>query len=85
MPTKFHIEVFVNAGVSRSKLMAIPEPIDHEVFKPNRVLPPFLMPHEFVPSGTKPFIFLSIFKVTSEFTVLMNEIVGSSKGLEISY
>jgi glycosyltransferase involved in cell wall biosynthesis len=57
VPTQFHVETFAKAGVHRSKLKAIPEPVDTEFYSPDRV-EGMLLPER------KPdqFVFLSVFK-----------------------
>jgi glycosyltransferase involved in cell wall biosynthesis len=55
VPTRFNYETFAAAGVNRSKLVVIPEPVDTDYFDPDRVESLYQNDHSV-------FRFLSIFK-----------------------
>ena len=53
VPTRWHVQVFAKAGVERSALRVIPEPVDTALFSPVAATPR---------TGARPFAFLSSFK-----------------------
>ena len=44
VPTHFHVETFAAAGVIRSKIFVLGEPVDTEFFNPSRVKTPTILP-----------------------------------------
>ena len=56
MPTRWHVERFVAAGVPRPQLVVVPEPVELETFAPHAAAASAAA----VPS--RPFVFLSNFK-----------------------
>ena len=63
VPTAWHVDRFVAAGVPRSRIRVIPEPVDTEFFSPSHLLPPAptSLPASLLGSA-RPFTFFSVFK-----------------------
>jgi glycosyltransferase involved in cell wall biosynthesis len=57
VPTQFHVEVFAKAGIDRSKIIALPEPVDTDFFDPVRTAP-LVLPDR----APDQFVFVSVFK-----------------------
>jgi hypothetical protein len=68
VPTHFHKNIFVMAGVDSDKLKVIPEPVDTDFFDPNRAMKPYPLEN----AANLKYKFLSVFKVSHTQTLTLS-------------